>query len=247
MIGVIIAVTGPAESAFAGKRDKTTTTKVKTEPTAVSVLRPVGSPVLSDGEAAAKVRRSSLEPRPSNATANATVPTAAQLGAFHSHNGTGQWGTCDFTLRAKVTGNFKGTTDEIIQWAAWKWGLPEDVLRAVAVYESNWRMDAVGDNGMSFGLTQVKNASFHAGTYPLSKNATAFNADYHAGIVRQYFEGCSTWLVDYSFNGTRYAAGDLRGAIGAWYSGDWHSNAANGYIDAVKSHHANRTWAKSGF
>jgi soluble lytic murein transglycosylase-like protein len=36
-----------------------------------------------------------------------------------------------------VTGNFRGTTDEIIRWAAWKWGIDEDLLRAVAARESD--------------------------------------------------------------------------------------------------------------
>ena len=31
-----------------------------------------------------------------------------------------------------------GTTDEIFQWAACKWGVPDDLLRAVAVRESTW-------------------------------------------------------------------------------------------------------------
>ena len=35
-------------------------------------------------------------------------------------------------------GQFTGTTDEIFQWAACKWGLPDDVLRAIAVRESTW-------------------------------------------------------------------------------------------------------------
>jgi hypothetical protein len=223
---------------------KTTTTTAPPAPV-LSGLRPVGAAILSDADAAAKVRRSAWEPRPANSVANHTVPTAAQLSTFNSY--TGQWGTCD-NLRRKVTGNFTGTTDEIIQWAAWKWGLPEDVLRAVAVTESNWNMSAVGDSGASFGLTQIKNMSqWHGGTYPLSATATAFNADYHAGMLRHYFEGCATWMRDYSYNGTTYAAGDLWGAVGAWYSGDWHSNAANTYIASVKDHQARRTWAQPGF
>jgi autotransporter family porin len=36
----------------------------------------------------------------------------------------------------RVTGNFTGTTDEIIQWAAHKWGIDEDVVRSVATAES---------------------------------------------------------------------------------------------------------------
>ena len=248
---VTLVVAAPGESAFAGKRaaNKTTTTVKPTTttvaPSAPSVLRPVGSAVLSDAEAAARVRRSSWEPRPINAVANVTVPTAAQLTTFNSF--TGQWGSCD-NLRRRVTGKFTGTTDEIIQWAAWKWGLPEETLRAAAVTESWWRMDAVGDNGISFGLFQIKNvAAWHGGTYPLSKTSTAFNADYYAGMVRHYFDGCAGWMVDYSYNGTRYAAGDLWGAVGAWYSGDWHSNAANSYVASVKNHQSARTWATTGF
>ncbi len=210
-----------------------------------SALRPVGSPILTDAQAASHVRKSSWEPRPANTTANHTVPTAAQLANFYSY--TGQWGSCD-NLRAKVTGNYTGTTDEIIQWAAWKWGLPENVVRSVAVGESWWRMSMVGDNGMSFGLTQIKNvAKWHGGTYPMSQDDTAFNVDYWAGMVRQYFEGCSAWMKDYSFNGTQYAAGDLWGSIGAWYAGNWHSDAANGYIARIQKYLANKTWAQRGF
>lgn len=44
-----------------------------------------------------------------------------------------------------VTGNFTGTTDEIIQWAACKWGMDEDVLRAQAVAESSWLQNNYGD------------------------------------------------------------------------------------------------------
>ena len=210
-----------------------------------STLRPVGSAVLSDAAAAALVRRSNWEPRAANSAENATVPTTSQLQTFDSYKG--QWGNCD-NLRTKVTGNFKGTTDEIIQWAAWKWGLPENKLRAAAVAESYWKMGFVGDAGKSFGLFQIKNVNqWHGGTYPLSKSSTAFNADYYAGMVRHYYEGCATWLKDYSYNGTKYAAGDLWGSMGAWYSGDWHGNGANRYINAVKQRLQAKTWAQAGF
>ena len=39
---------------------------------------------------------------------------------------------------ARVTGNFTGTTDQIIQWAACKWGIDEDIVRAQAAKESGW-------------------------------------------------------------------------------------------------------------
>jgi hypothetical protein len=44
----------------------------------------------------------------------------------------------DSWLLQRVDGQFTGTTDEIFQWAGCKWGLSDDLLRAVAVRESTW-------------------------------------------------------------------------------------------------------------
>ena len=44
-----------------------------------------------------------------------------------------------------MTGNFTGTTDEIIQWTACKWGIDEDVVRAQAAKETYWFQKNVGD------------------------------------------------------------------------------------------------------
>jgi len=44
----------------------------------------------------------------------------------------------DSWLLPRVDGQFSGTTDEIIQWAACKWGLPDNYLRAEADTESTW-------------------------------------------------------------------------------------------------------------
>jgi autotransporter family porin len=205
-----------------------------------ATTRPVGSPILSDAEAAAHVRRSSWEPRPGNATANQRVPQPGELDAFMKDNISVYSGH-----KALVTGNFTGTTDEIIQWAAWKWGLDEDVFRAVVTNESWWRMSAVGDGGLSYGLTQIK-TTFHAGTYPLSNTSTAFNVDYYGALFRYYFDGHARWLNDMD-KGQNYAAGDMWGAVGAHYAGRWHTDAANGYIADVKRHLDQRTWETADF
>src|SRR5581483_2740680 len=88
---------------------------------------------LDDATAASRVVRDpGFEPRPDNALANRTIPTAAELaqvgtdGALDAHGA---------SLIAKVTGNFTGTTDEILQWASYKWGFDPDVTRATAVTE----------------------------------------------------------------------------------------------------------------
>ena len=43
-----------------------------------------------------------------------------------------------------VSGNFYGTTDMILRWAACKWGIDEDVVRAEAVEESSWNPERGG-------------------------------------------------------------------------------------------------------
>ncbi|MGH7906212.1 MAG: hypothetical protein ACREP6_06260 [Candidatus Binataceae bacterium] len=76
------------------------------------------------------------ENRPDNEQANQSVPAKSQLQAFWSQPTTPAFAPPgDFT---RVDGNFKGTTDEIIRWAACKWGIDEDVARAEAVAETNW-------------------------------------------------------------------------------------------------------------
>ncbi len=48
-------------------------------------------------------------------------------------------------IGVRVDGEFTGTTDEILQWAACKWGMDEDMVRAQAAIESWWHQDAMGD------------------------------------------------------------------------------------------------------
>ncbi len=226
----------------------TTTTTTTTTSTATATwtgdkaaMRPVGSAPLSDAEAAARVRRSSWEPRPENYTPNHRVPTSTELAAFRSLNAAPAW------YKDKVTGNFTGTTDEIIQWAAHKWGIDEDLFRAAAVQESWWYMSTVGDGGLSFGLMQIK-STVSKGTYPLSQLSTAFNVDYYAASFRYYYDGAATWLNDpCCFSGTTYEAGDVWGSVGAWFAGRWYTTGAVDYINSVKGRLVNRTWSQAGF
>lgn len=207
-------------------------------PTATAVASPGYSPTrpgtsapLSDAEAASRVTRNGYEPMPNNATPNRRVPTSSELNAFYTSSGTGSL----VPYRTKVTGNFTGTTDEIIQFAAWKWGIDEDMLRAVAMTESGWNQLWVGDNGYSYGINQIKRPTGEQytgwqGTHPLSEVSTAFNADAYASVMRACYEGY--WGH----------TGDLWGCIGSWYSGGWYDAGANNYINATKNHLANRSW-----
>src|ERR1700712_1966402 len=97
-------------------------------------LKPVGAfgGLPDDGASAVMVHRSSWEPRPDNIPANHTVPPPdfRPAGYPGMTNGPQVFG--------RISGNFTGTTDEILQWAAAKWGMPDDVLRGIAVVSSQW-------------------------------------------------------------------------------------------------------------
>jgi autotransporter family porin len=192
---------------------------------------------LPDDVAAARVTRSSFEPRPGNATPNARKPTAAELATYRTQ--TTDWRRCN-GYPDHVTGDFSGTTDEILQWAAAKWGLDPETVRAQAAVETWWRQEFVGNGGDAYGIMQIRRSGFPAAGL-LPQQSTAFSADLYGATIRTYFDGCATWLNDVE-QGWRYAAGDLWGSIGAWYAGRWHTADAEWYIARVKQEQAARPW-----
>ena len=72
------------------------------------------------------------EPRRGNAQENQRRPSDDQLAEFRRRS--------EMVNRRYVTGRYRGTTDEILQWAARKWGFDPDLFRAVAAVESYWNM-----------------------------------------------------------------------------------------------------------
>ena len=198
--------------------------------------RPVGSPPLADRVAAARVERSPWEPRPENAAENRRIPSRRELRYFRRHS--------TMTYKRRVSGRFRGTTDEIIQWAAHKHGIAGDVVRAVAVKESWWRMSTVGDDGDSFGLMQMRRP-YHCCPF-LARGSTAFNVDYWGAIIRSYFDGREAWLNTVE-RGEDYRAGDLWGSLGAWFSGRWRTRPSLDYVRDVRRIRRERTWRREFF
>jgi hypothetical protein len=189
---------------------------------------PVGAALPSEQTCSERVHRSSWEPRPGNAEENQTMPPTNFV-----LNG---YGGMSSSVWQRVSGRFTGTTDEIAQWAACKWGIADNVLRASMVVESSWRMSQTGDAGdcdpdpSSLGLTQIK-WCMHPGTHYWAPRSSAFNTDYWGAVVR----GC--------MDGDDYVqGGELWGCIGRWYSGDWYSAGARTYIGWVQDALADKAW-----
>ncbi|MGH7866542.1 MAG: hypothetical protein ACREP9_02660, partial [Candidatus Dormibacteraceae bacterium] len=142
-----------------------------------------GSALPSDAQCTARVQRNPWEPRPENTQANHTVPPTPYP------NPTRSWSSNRANqLKTRVDGQFTGTTDEIIQWSACKWGYPVEVARAQAVDESHWYQSHRSDGGVSYGLFQLKSTVW-TGTLPWSQNSTAYNADWAMGVWRACYEG----------------------------------------------------------
>lgn len=252
-----------------------------------------------DRRCARRVHKSRWEPRPDNYVPNHRMPHAAAVHrAFRIRPVSGGNSTdrrWDTWLLQRVDGHYTGTTDEIFQWAACKWGLPDNVLRAIAVRESTWYQYEIYHSGRPVldwgmgdmmprgtpGATKFCNElakygrnyqkdfgvgicprtfsiagvmSWEApswgrmpgnqnGTYPFNRRFTAFALDYLAAQLRGCYNGWEFWLRDSG----HYRAGDLWGCVGAWYAGDWHSSAANGYIKRVRTELQNRTWLRAGW
>ncbi len=213
------------------------------------------------------------EQRPTNVSANNTVPSDAALLAFHEQAALG------FNVMAKyVTGRpglASPSTDDLIQWASCKWGIPTEIERAQVYEESKWfNLDGVG-KGLgdeacgaskaeeeqipaiarkgggciytSLSLAQVKwrlNNSPQPGTNPLRWQSTAFALDYLGATVRFYYDGfCPSWV------GSGCTAGNQWRSIAAWFSPNpWTGNSgATKYEGEVQHWLAEKPWTKAGF
>ncbi len=157
---------------------------------------PVGAALPDRAECAARVRSARRDP--SRATRRQQQPRQP-CQRQHPH---------DWSGFNRVDGNFAGTTDEIIQWAACKWGIDEDIVRAQIAKESYWyQSDASATTASRSGLGQVRDTA-HQSAFQDSVNArtsSAYNLDYTYATWRGCYEGADTWL------NTRRAQRHLRG------------------------------------
>jgi hypothetical protein len=219
----------------------------------------------SEAECAIQVHRSSWEPRPDNDAANHRVPTAQQIARLVLRGpDKGQDAKAD-NLGSQITGNFTGTTDEILQWVSCKWGIDVNIVRAQAEVESGWHQSEQGDqtndaslcppgtwNGtscyQSYSILQIKYTD-NKTVWPMSRDDTAFSAEYTYRSIRGCYEGWVTYLYDVTpvVGYARYHAGDIWGCIGWWYSGSWYDHGALTYIKKVKMYLANKQWLQAGF
>lgn len=233
-------------------------------PTGYFSTLPPGSTLPGSAACAAAVK-----PRPENKGLNATYNGTKGnqgLAADFFTPGSGD-PRANTEIASRVDGDFTGTTDEILQWAACKWGVDEDMVRAQAAIESWWHQYAKGDWGSdpsrcapghglgvdgqpglcpeSWGLLQNR-YPYEQSSWPGIMTSSAFNVDTAYAIWRACFEGYEWWLNNVE-HGEVYAAGDAWGCMGRWFAGRWHTSAAESYIDNVQGYLNDRIWEQPYF
>ena len=212
------------------------------------------------------------ETRSENSPANDYVPSSSELASFYS--ATNQYGQTNvqFNRLYRYVDGRDGlsdpSTDDLIEWVAHKWGIPENWIRAQMVQESYWRMSTLGDRSSvpggwyglyppsaripgsnevyeSMGIAQVKwspDGSVGAGTEPLRWKSTAFDLDYYAATVRYYFAGYCSWC------GPGYGAGQQWNSIGAWFNPyPWGNTGQESYIRSVQTELGRGIWSQPAF
>jgi hypothetical protein len=227
-----------------------------------------GATLPDEASCTPRVRRSAWEPRPANTTANHRVPVSAELAAVAPWDSAHSYDNRALALQARVTGAFTGTTDEILQWVACKWGFDEDLVRAEAVESSGWTQgfrsdwtstradcppDADTRQGASatecaktYGILQIT-WQFYKSAWPLFRDSTPFHVDYAFGLRRVCFEGLDASQASRAPAGIPYAADDEWGCMGAYFSGLWYDDGANAYVARVKGQLAGRAWTRADF
>jgi hypothetical protein len=207
---------------------------------------------------------------------NDYVPAARQLAQFHRARTSAGQTNLQFNPYYRYVDGRDGlrrpTTDELIQWAAHKWGIPENWLRAEYVHESYWNQFMLGDatpvNGrdyrrypsqsripggstayQSLGITQVRwatDGSLHPGTEPLRWQSTAFNMDYQAATLRFYYDNPQRTRT--AWNDRSYRPCQKWNSLGGWFSPyPWGNAGQKTYVRAVQQILGQRSWATGSF
>lgn len=170
----------------------------------------------------------------------------------------------------EITGSFVGTTDEIIQWAACKWGLNVDWARGWAAAESFWRMDTLGSYTtnhewclpghelgqddrpgqcpQSVGIMQIRYRWHRIAFNDYNPaESTAWNLDFAFAFWRNCFDGGFTWLNDLP-RGRQYAAGDALGCMAVWHTNRWYSDPAILFMNRLEHEYISaRVWEQPAF
>jgi autotransporter family porin len=222
-----------------------------------------GNPLPDEATCAALVRRGNKEQRTDNTPFNKVLPTAAQIGQLSSWGNPQGFAAAAMPMGKRVSGNFTGTTDEILQWAACKWGFDEDFVRADSYQANGWHQGSVsgwttttslcpsggpiraGMGGSEcaqvfglFGLTW----QFHKSAWPMIHDSTPFTVDYSLALQRVCFEGWDSYFKGVGPAGNVYGPNDEFGCAASFYTGGWYDFSTIQQVNHIRDALSSKPW-----
>jgi soluble lytic murein transglycosylase-like protein len=98
----------------------------------------------------------------------------------------------------------KAQIERLLEQAAAKYGIPPDILKAVAWKESNWNPGSVGDGGKSHGIMQIYSTAHPDYDVARGKADVAYNIEYGAKFLAGLYKRYGNWqeaVVHYNGSG----------------------------------------------
>jgi hypothetical protein len=225
---------------------------------------------MTDAQAAACVQHVA-EAVPANSQYTSYVPTASEESTWQAAIANQEHGP-EVNAVTGLDGLSNPSTDDLIQWASYKWGIPTDWIRAEAMSESHWSNTDAGDvatvSNSDYAqypaLAQVSGpnctsncqAARSLGLMQVSwtpEDQSGFGFGYGTEPLRwksiafnlDFYAGVVRWYYDghCSWCGSGYSAGQQWPSIGAWFEPTpWGNSGATSYESGVQTHLANRDW-----
>jgi autotransporter family porin len=211
------------------------------------------APLPTDSQCAAIIH-AKAETVWANTPFNQTKPTSAQLSSYAANGYTSTFQD-DYTQYKRVDGQYTGSTDMIARWAACKYGIDEDVVRAQGWIESGWRQGGGGDKRtvqsecVQGSFTALWNTTIYE---PGGSTVSCPNCCYQSWSLWQtkvYYEWM-TWpeIMQSTAFGADYRYADQRACMDGAYTTYYASSAQqpNTYATDIANYKANSSTTNTG-
>ncbi|MHC9544068.1 MAG: transglycosylase SLT domain-containing protein [Vulcanimicrobiota bacterium] len=109
--------------------------------------------------------------------------------------------------KKNTTNPDKKQTEQMLEEAARKYGIPPDILKSVAWKESSWNAGATGDGGQSHGMMQIYKTAHPDYDVQKGEQAPSYNIEYGAKFLKSLYDQYGSWpLAVQHYNGSGPAA-----------------------------------------
>ncbi|MBI2264456.1 MAG: lytic transglycosylase domain-containing protein [Armatimonadetes bacterium] len=108
----------------------------------------------------------------------------------------------------------KAQAGQMLEATAQKYGIPPNILKAIAWQESGWNSNAVGDGGKSFGMMQIYSSAHPDYNIAKGKSDPSYNIEYGAKLLRSLYDRYGSWEMAITrYNGSGPMAEAYRGKV----------------------------------